>query len=56
MSNWIVRRIVSYYPGKMFSDKRKKVVVYRYKRKTGYHKKNGHRQCFTRVKIDAING
>ncbi len=37
-------------------DKRKKVVVYRYKRKTGYHKKNGHRQCFTRVKIDAING
>lgn len=36
--------------------KQRKVVVYRYKRKTGYHKKNGHRQCFTRVKIDAING
>ena len=32
-----------------------KVVVYRYKRKTGYHKKNGHRQLFTSVKIDAIN-
>ena len=34
----------------------KKVVVYHYKRKTGYHKKNGHRQLYTRVKIDKING
>ena len=34
----------------------KKVIVYRYKRKTGYHKKNGHRQAFTQVKIDKING
>ena len=33
----------------------KKVIVYRYKRKSGYHKKNGHRQAFTQVKIDAIN-
>ncbi len=33
----------------------KKVIVYKYKRKTGYHKKNGHRQSFTRVKIDKIN-
>ena len=33
----------------------KKVIVYRYKRKTGYHKKNGHRQYFTQVKIDKIN-
>ena len=24
--------------------KGKKVIVYKYKRKTGYHKKNGHRQ------------
>ena len=32
----------------------KKVVVYKYKRKTGYHKKNGHRQPFTTVKIDKI--
>ena len=30
--------------------------VYHYKRKTGYHKKNGHRQLYTRVKIDKING
>ncbi|MCI5936268.1 MAG: 50S ribosomal protein L21 [Lachnospiraceae bacterium] len=33
----------------------KKVVVYKYKRKTGYHKKNGHRQAFTQVKIEKIN-
>lgn len=35
--------------------KAKKVVVYKYKRKTGYHKKNGHRQQYTEVKIDKIN-
>lgn len=35
--------------------KAKKVIVYKYKRKTGYHKKNGHRQLFTEVKIDKIN-
>ncbi|MCR5684304.1 MAG: 50S ribosomal protein L21 [Lachnospiraceae bacterium] len=33
----------------------RKVIVYRYKNKTGYHKKNGHRQAFTKVKIDKIN-
>ena len=35
--------------------KDKKVVVYKYKRKLGYHKKNGHRQAYTKVKIDKIN-
>lgn len=35
--------------------KAKKVVVYKYKRKTGYHKKNGHRQLYTQIKIDKIN-
>ena len=35
--------------------KGKKVIVYKYKRKTGYHKKNGHRQAYTQVKIDKIN-
>jgi LSU ribosomal protein L21P len=34
--------------------KNKKVVVYRYKPKTGYHKKNGHRQPYTKVKIEKI--
>ncbi len=33
----------------------RKVIVYRYKRKSGYHKKNGHRQAYTKVKIDKIN-
>ena len=35
--------------------KGKKVIVYKYKRKTGYHKKNGHRQLYTKVRIDKIN-
>ena len=35
--------------------KGKKVIVYKYKRKTGYHKKNGHRQPYTKVRIDKIN-
>ena len=35
--------------------KAKKVIVYRYKRKTGYHKNNGHRQSYTQVKIEKIN-
>ena len=33
----------------------KKVIVNKYKRKTGYHKKNGHRQAYTQVKIEKIN-
>ena len=35
--------------------KAKKVIVYKYKPKPGYHKKNGHRQLFTEVKIEKIN-
>lgn len=34
--------------------KGKKVIVYKYKRKSGYHKKNGHRQAYTEVKIEKI--
>ena len=34
--------------------KGKKVIVYKYKRKSGYHKKNGHRQNYTKLKIDSI--
>ncbi len=37
------------------NGKDKKVIVYKYKRKSGYHKKNGHRQQYTAVKIDSIN-
>ena len=32
-----------------------KVVVCKYKAKKGYTRKNGHRQPFTRVKIEKIN-
>ncbi|MBS6625616.1 MAG: bL21 family ribosomal protein, partial [Ruminococcus sp.] len=35
--------------------KAKIVIVYKYKRKTGYHKKNGHRQQYTKVQIEKIN-
>ena len=34
----------------------KKVIVYKYKPKKGYHKKNGHRQCYTEVEIKSIVG
>ncbi|RHV90474.1 50S ribosomal protein L21 [Lachnospiraceae bacterium OF09-33XD] len=37
------------------NGKAKKVIIYKYKRKTGYHKKNGHRQQYTKVKIEKIN-
>ena len=32
----------------------KKITVYKYKSKKGYHKKQGHRQFFTKLKIDSI--
>lgn len=35
--------------------KAKKVIIYKYKSKKGYHKKQGHRQPFTAVTIDKIN-
>ncbi len=37
------------------NGKAKKVVVYKYKPKKGYHKKNGHRQQYTELKIEKIN-
>ena len=37
------------------NGKGKKVIVYKYKRKSGYHKKNGHKQAYTQVKIEKIN-
>ena len=39
----------------MDQGRARKVIVYKYKRKTGYHKKNGHRQAYTQVKIERIN-
>ena len=34
--------------------KAKKVIVYKYKPKKGFHKKKGHRQPFTQLQIKAI--
>ena len=42
--------------GKVVGDgKAKKVIIYKYKAKKGFHKKKGHRQPFTTVKIEKIN-
>lgn len=35
--------------------KEKKVIIYKYKAKKTFHKKKGHRQPFTEVKIEKIN-
>lgn len=34
--------------------KEKKVIVYKFKSKKGFHKKKGHRQLFTKLKITSI--
>ncbi len=39
----------------MKNGRAKKVTVYKYKPKTGYHKKNGHRQSFTQIRSDKLN-
>lgn len=36
--------------------KYRKITVFKYKNKTNYRRKQGHRQPFTAVKIEAING
>ncbi|WIV10610.1 50S ribosomal protein L21 [Proteiniborus sp. MB09-C3] len=36
--------------------KAKKVVVFKFKRKKDFRKKQGHRQPYTKVKIEKING
>ena len=37
-------------------DRGKKVIVFKYKNKTRYSKKTGHRQPYTRLAIDKIIG
>ncbi|MCL6637989.1 MAG: 50S ribosomal protein L21, partial [Alicyclobacillus sp.] len=34
----------------------KKIIVFKYKAKKNYHKKQGHRQPYTKLKIEAIEG
>jgi large subunit ribosomal protein L21 len=36
--------------------KARKIVVFKYKPKKGYHRKRGHRQLFTEVRVDKISG
>jgi len=33
-----------------------KIVIFKYKAKKGYRRKGGHRQPYTRVRINKING
>lgn len=35
-------------------DRRKKIIVFKYKRRKGYRKKQGHRQAYTALTIDSI--
>jgi len=34
----------------------KKIVVYKYKKRKNYRRKQGHRQSFTKIKIEKIQG
>ena len=36
-------------------DRAKKIIVFKKKRRKGYRKKQGHRQCFTTIKINKIS-
>jgi large subunit ribosomal protein L21 len=36
--------------------KDRKVIVYKYKRRKGYHKKQGHRQRYSVIKVEDIVG
>jgi len=36
--------------------KGRKVIVFKYKPKKGYHRKQGHRQLFTEIRVDKISG
>ncbi len=34
----------------------KKIVVYKYKKRKNYRRKQGHRQAFTKIKVEKIEG
>lgn len=43
--------------GKILAQKKaKKIIVFKYKRRKGYHKKQGHRQQHTEIEITDIKG
>ena len=37
-------------------DRDKKIIIFKFRRRKNYHRKNGHRQPFTAVEITGING
>ena len=42
--------------GNVLGDgKDKKLIIYKFKSKKGFHKKKGHRQPYTSIKIESIN-
>ena len=38
----------------MRHDKNRKIVVFKYRKRKGYRKKQGHRQEFTQIRVDQI--
>ncbi len=40
----------------MRQGKGRKIIVFKYKPKKGYHRKQGHRQLFTEMRVDKITG
>lgn len=35
-------------------DRHKKIIVFKFRKRKGYRRKNGHRQPFTQIKINSI--
>ena len=44
-----------YVEGATVEAKERKVTIYKYNAKKHYHKKQGHRQPYTKLIVDAIN-
>jgi large subunit ribosomal protein L21 len=43
--------------GKILNEEKgKKLIIFKFKRRKGYRRKNGHRQRYTRVEITGIEG
>ena len=40
----------------LLQDRDKKIIVFKFKKRKNYRRKQGHRQAFTKIKIESING